>query len=217
VRKKSWRWVLGSIACLGALLALFVWDAIRRAEAAIDAHERQVALDIAALRASHARWISQAKEFSFPSTDRSQLIFQEARELVTSGKFYPYESGPSATDSVWYFLLLGDEDFDRAGFLPKLAGAQELLRGGGFQRASARCNWEGWVLAHWMETLKHGRLSPRELERSARGLVLLESSRTPVREALEGERVMLSRRVPGDKEVWDLNAKEIGPGDPRNR
>ena len=203
--RKSWRWILGTAAAIIALLALFVWDAIRRAEAAIDAHERQVALDIAALRAAHARRLPIPVGLQNPSTGQafSPDRLEKIRKLNESGVFYEYEKDDpyeDLVDNLGFYLRMGPR-FPELPLpspeitLATLAFPQDVLRGGGFDRADRRQALEREAIGKWKMLIETGRLSGAELGHCAGTMDHLLQTRTSLREALEGERAMDRRRV----------------------
>lgn len=201
--RKSWRWVLGLLASIILLFTLFVWDAIRRAETAIDAHERQIALDIAALRAAHARVPFVAGKLPEQPYFRqgSPKRLTQLQDQVSTGVFYDYEAAEMWDDSIYFHITFRGRlqrippPPSPMQTLQQLAFPNDWLRGGGIDRMAGRVSFEEQGIQDWKRILEDHRLPAEELRKCAELMDRLPQVRPPIREALEGERIMDKIRV----------------------
>lgn len=196
--KKAGRRFLVALGVLALGLGIFVWDMIRRAEAAIDAQERLIAGEIAALR-------SAQKPSGFSWSDYSEALgmapeFVHSRRLLHNGQLYPYEGASFPSELAEEIYLSVDVHRRRAVPTPEatlvsLALPQELLRAGGVFRAEARLGREKQALQDWKDLLEKHDLPVRDLERYARLVDHLRRARPGLGEALRAEGLMDRIRV----------------------
>lgn len=189
--------------CILGVLALgvgiFVWDMIRRAEAAIAAQERLITGEIAALRAAQ-------KPSGFSWLDYSEALGMAPesihfRRLLEDGNLYPYENASFPFETVEEIFLSSMDVHRRSagptpeGAIVSLALPQELLRAGGILRARIRLGREARGIEDWKDLLEEHDLPARDLERYARLVDHLRRSRPGLTEALRAEGLMDRIRV----------------------
>ena len=196
--KRAGRRFLYALGALALGVGFFVWDMIRRAEAAIAAQEGLIPGEIAALRAAQ-------KPSGFSWLDYSEALGMAPesvhfRRLLENGNLYPYESASFPFEGAEEVFV--SQNVHRRGVVPTPDGAlislalgQELLRAGGIFRARRRLVREDHAIEDWKDLLEQHDFSARDLERYARLVDHLRRSRPGLGEALRAEGLMDRIRV----------------------